>query len=709
MTAPDLATVRPPDVVAVPAEAAPQRFRTDIQALRAVAVSLVVLNHLWPKWVPGGYVGVDVFFVISGYLITSHLRREVDATGRVRLATFWARRAKRLLPAAMSVLVCCVHFTVLWAPITAVRPALNQIAAAGTYSLNWLLAASSLDYFRAGMAGTTVTHYWSLSVEEQFYLIWPVIMVACALLVRKSRTGRKALMAIAIASVFAGSLFFAVQTVAIRPNAAYFETMGRAWEFAAGGLLTFAKRPGRSAWTIPVAWLAWLTLAYLGLRLDPLSGIPGLAALLPVGATALILWVRDNESPFAPTRLTSLAPVQFVGRVSYSLYLWHWPLILAVPMFLHHDLSMRSRLAVLVVSVALAYLSSRFIEDPVRLSRRRLLVAPRWVLCFTAASMALLLALTSLSTFVVDERADAAAKRLYDLSMTPDPCFGARALETPHCANLHSLTQEDAVLVDLTRQMRAVPDVTACVANQGDTVPRSCEFGWPASSGVLSIALVGDSHAEVWTHALERVAADGKVRVTTYLQAGCPPAFDDRLKYSRATNPVILDGCRTWRNAVIAKVASDPTVDMVITTSKDRSYVGPDGAPDNGDGYLAAWQLWLSAGKRVVAINDVPDYASSNIPNCIAARPTEVDPCTRPKAVVARVGPLALAAVREHDPLFHYVDFTTLFCDAKVCHPLIGGIPAYVDSNHLSAAFSRSMAGALRPLLMSGLDARPVE
>jgi hypothetical protein len=284
--------------------------------------------------------------------------------------------------------------------------------------------------------------------------------------------------------------------------------------------------------------------------------------------------------------------------------------------------------------------------------------------------------------------------------MTSDPCFGAKAaLAVPPCANVHTITQVDAVLVDNSRQVRAVPTVSECLSNQGESVARSCEFGLPAGDDVVDIALVGDSHAEIWTHALERVAASRRIRVRTYLQAGCPPALDDRLKYLPATDPAIMDGCRTWRNTVIASVAADPSVDLVVTTSKDRSYVYPDGSPDPGDGYLAAWRLWLDAGKRVIAINDVPDYGGTIVPHCIAASATSVDPCTMPVAVVAPPGAVAHAASRERDPGFSYLDVNRVLCDATLCHPVVGGIPAYVDPSHLSAAFARSLAPELKTLI----------
>jgi peptidoglycan/LPS O-acetylase OafA/YrhL len=193
------------------------------------------VNHLWAGDVSGGFIGVDIFFVISGFLITAHLRREVELTGSLKLAQFWARRAKRLLPAAILVLVASAMITAWILPVTSAQAAYAEIGSAGAYALNWWLAADSLDYF-AFSALSPVTHYWSLSVEEQFYIVWPLLILV-GLLFSRSRGARVRywIMVGTLGLVFVGSLAWAVWSVSAMPNAAYFQTPGRAWEFAAGG------------------------------------------------------------------------------------------------------------------------------------------------------------------------------------------------------------------------------------------------------------------------------------------------------------------------------------------------------------------------------------------------------------------------------------------------------------------------------------------
>src|SRR3954463_13198223 len=208
--------------------------RPEIQGLRAVAVAVVVVCHFWPSALPGGFVGVDVFFVISDFLITSHLLREVARTGRVSLAAFWARRARRILPAALLVLALCALATVAFVPEVHRQQFFAEIRASTFYVQNWELAHSAVDYFAAGDGPSPVQHFWSLSAEEQFYLVWPVLILAAAAI--GARRGRERRVFAALAAVTAASFAYSVHKTGADPRAAYFVTSTRAWEFGAGGL-----------------------------------------------------------------------------------------------------------------------------------------------------------------------------------------------------------------------------------------------------------------------------------------------------------------------------------------------------------------------------------------------------------------------------------------------------------------------------------------
>jgi len=250
--------------------------RRDIQGLRALAVVLVVVFHLWPGRLTGGFVGVDIFFVISGFLITAHLFREIEQTGSVSLAGFWARRIRRLLPAGFVVLAASAVASAIWIPRSLLEQTMVEIGAAATYSLNWVLAANSVDYLAADNDASIVQHYWSLAVEEQFYLIWPLLIIAAAALaVRASRRrtavpSTRVVVIVALGAVFALSFVYSVFATSESPQSAFFVTTTRAWEFAVGGLLVFAPAL-RSTLSPTVVAGAGIALGWVGVVLIGVS------------------------------------------------------------------------------------------------------------------------------------------------------------------------------------------------------------------------------------------------------------------------------------------------------------------------------------------------------------------------------------------------------------------------------------------------------
>ncbi|AMB59588.1 acyltransferase family protein [Microterricola viridarii] len=689
--------------------------RGDIQALRALAVGLVVLNHLWPDRVAGGYIGVDIFFVISGFLITAHLRREVDQTGRVDIARFWARRARRLLPAAFLVLLFSAFVSAVLLPITDRESAYQQIGAAGAYVLNWLLAATSMDYFATGSAPSPVTHFWSLSVEEQFYIAWPLLIVSSLLLARKlPGLSRDALIIILITMVFIGSLAWGIHSANAEQAAAYFQTTGRAWEFAAGGLLTFLPSPKSrlKPLLIPVAWASWVILLLGAYVLDGSSGFPGALALVPVIATAALIWIGDINSVWAPARLTSLRPIQFVGNISYSLYLWHWPLIVAAPFVLNREIYAVDKVLLLAIAIALAFVSQRFVEDPVRRSDAKLFQRPRPVLALTAVTMAALLVGTWAAGARLGDRAETAARALHVNSVEPDGCFGAQAfLSGADCAHSHTLTDPDFLLITAESQIDTVRNGDTCLQAREETELLPCSFGAEDETKRVNAALIGDSHARMWFPALDAIALKTQLRVTAYVKSACSPTLDPSVGYANAS--AHDEQCRVWRESAIREIAEDPLIDVVITSSFDRNYLGGTDSRgnrvvDTGEGYVAAWNTWLAAGKRVLVINEVPEPERS-VPQCIAEEFTMVDPCTWPSSRIAEAGPLKRAAAAIEHPRFEFVDFESDFCDETVCHSIVGGIPAYLDTSHITAPFARTFASRFESLetFADGAGANP--
>src|SRR3954470_16690257 len=280
--------------------------RPEIQALRAIAVGIVVIYHFWPRLLPGGFVGVDVFFVISGFLITSQLLREVDRTGSISMAGFWARRARRILPPALFVLLFCAVATILFVPLNYWQQFFDELRASTTYGQNWHLAASAVNYFSADNPVSPVQHFWSLSAEEQFYVVWPlmILLVAGVTRIRPLRAGRRSI-GLVIGALTLVSLAYGIYWTAADPAAAYFVTPTRAWEFGAGGILAlFAARPRVD--TKAIAALSWAGLVAIGLAAATYSdatAFPGVAALLPVLGAVAVIYAGSPLTRPSPARL----------------------------------------------------------------------------------------------------------------------------------------------------------------------------------------------------------------------------------------------------------------------------------------------------------------------------------------------------------------------------------------------------------------------
>ncbi len=346
-----------------PGKRGPGGFRPDVQAMRALAVSVTIVNHLWPgSPLTGGYVGVDIFFVISGFLISSQLIREIDGTGRLQLARFYARRVRRLLPAAFLVLVFVATAAYLFVPRPQWSAYGREITASALYWQNWLVATKPGD----PTLFTAVQHYWSLSVEEQFYLCWPLLLLVLFKISPKIRfTG--------IAVVGLASLAFSVYLTGANQYMAYLITPVRVWELALGSVVAMAgtklELPRIAANLVSLTGVAAMVFAVMVFGAH--SEFPGVLALVPAVGAALVIVGGTSPHRQWHTPVTSSAPVQLVGNLSYSLYLWHWPLIVLVPYAFPGaaaggTLSTPVGLAIVAASLALAYLSKRLVEDPIR-------------------------------------------------------------------------------------------------------------------------------------------------------------------------------------------------------------------------------------------------------------------------------------------------------------------------------------------------------
>lgn len=674
-------------------------FRPEIQALRAFAVLVVVLNHLWPGRMPGGFVGVDVFFVISGYLITAHLVKEIERTGRIRLGQFWARRARRLLPASLLVLLVAAVGVMLFVPAGQWGLALGQIAASALYVVNWVLLAQSTDYFTSASSPSPATHYWSLSVEEQFYVVWPLLILLAWFLARRLRRSTRAAVIVVLGVVAVASFGYSVFLTGSQPSAAYFSTLSRAWEFGLGALLAIvlSGRTLQGRWAEWASWVGWAGLLVSVVVITEQDPFPGVLALLPTLATVLVIAAGSSSGRANLNAASGFAPVQFVGDISYSLYLWHWPLIILLPYALGRELGDVWRVGILGVSILLAWATKRWVEDPAR-TTPRLVGRPAWVtFAASAVGMALVLGASLPAVAAVDARRDAANVELSALAFDPPECFAARGAEDG-CAESHVLAYPDTLLFTNAAQGGIVPGVPEdCHDIDPALELRECVFGPLEADASRTVAVLGDSHALHYVAALRKLAADEGWRVKMVIRTGCPPiAFDDQIV--PLWDPSLIGSCREWADAAVEHIAADPEVDAVVFSSISREYGYADGTPpseqDISESYERTWAPMIDAGKQVLVAADTVFLQQGDVLNCIARADGRPDPCTAEAAVVlAKPDPMVVAAERMDGADVAVFDPNDYLCTGDgICHAVVGGIPAFVDHNHLLQAFAMTLA-----------------
>lgn len=653
-----------------------RRFLPEIQGLRALAVGLVVLFHLWPARLTGGFVGVDVFFVISGYLITSHLRRELDDTGRIRLGSFYARRMRRLLPASLLVLAVTGVAAALVLPPQLARAAGREVVASTLYVENLWLASRAVTYSASNDIASPVQHYWSLSTEEQFYAVWPALIMVGAWLGRRWLRGRTNLaIGCVLGALALASLTHSATLTAADPAAAYFVTTTRVWEFAAGAMTSFflSRWTPTPAFALLLRWGGFAAIVATSLLISQATPFPGLVALAPVLGTAAVI-VAGDTSPRDPlARIDRLPPVRWLGDVSYSVYLWHWPLIALLPFVTGRDLAWPERIGILVATGLLAEASHRWVEQPFLTGRLRSAGVPTTFVA-TGVAMAVLVGAT-LGHAAWTERAEQDAVRARYDQLASDPCLGAAAaLDREECGDPF-----------------AVPLVAPVTEADSPWARPACDPEcWEGPRPAKVVALVGDSHADVLYHTFDALLADRDYGIALFSKGACPLNLAGRDQWldEPPRNPA---ECGDWSAEVVDEIrALDP--DLVVSSAYVESRWSD---PSVGvAGYHRTWAA-LTDVAPVVILRDHPTTGGVWGPECLARSPGNPEACSVPRAVALPPDSAWDAAGPGASEDVTRIDLSDLFCDAARCHPVVGGLPVYWDKDHMNATFARSLAPAL--------------
>ncbi len=645
---------------------------------------LVVLYHLWPDVVPGGYIGVDVFFVISGYLISGMLLSELDRHGRISLGGFWARRARRLLPAALLMVLVCAIATVIFVPLTHWQQFFTDMRAGTLYAENWQLAHNAVDYFAADDGPSPVRHYWTLSAEEQFYLAWPLLML-CAVLVRPH--GRRRVLAVVLGACAVASLAYCIQRTASDPEVAYLITPARAWEFAAGGLLALLPRldlaPPKTR--VALAWVGLAAIVCAALIYSDATAFPGWAALLPVLGTLAVIRAGAPRGRVAPGRLYGLPGVQGLGAISYSVYLWHWPLLVFAPFVLDRPNTTVTLAAIFALTILLAWLSTHLVENPIRhgvLARR----PARATFLVAALATAAVVAITYAGEAHVQSRIAHAQDATARFLAHAPTCFGAGVGTPPRVC-------EDPRRVVPTPVAAAHEGNAPCTMIERRSRLAVCAFGVPGVRARSTFALVGDSHASHWRAAFAPAAREEGWRGLSITRTGCPLTAASRAASARAR-----DNCRQWNREVLDWFRANPEVSTVYVTARS----GLDVVGDHDEvarGYARAWRALPDSVKRIVVIRDTPRMRTRTLDCVEGARQDGRRPdlaCRVPRARALRADPQLDAIAQLHSPRVRAIDFTSSFCDARACYPVIGGALAFRDVDHLTPTFATTLAPLLR-------------
>jgi peptidoglycan/LPS O-acetylase OafA/YrhL len=654
--------------------AAARRFRPELQGLRGLAVGLVVIYHVWVGRVSGG---VDVFFVISGFLLAGQMTRAAER-GAVDVLAYWGKTAKRLLAPTAIVLVGVVLASIAILPHSRWPQTLQEVLASALFFQNWQLAADSVDYYAAHNTASVVQHMWSLSIQGQFYLLFPLVIVLVALIARRVGTDVRRAVTIALVVLSVGSLTFSVVLTATSQQFAYFHSATRLWEFTLGGLLAVAGSgpalPRRMA--IAVGWIGVLGLVLCGVVLDVEGGFPGYLALWPVLCALAVLVAGETRHRLGADRFLSSPAMQYLGNISFPLYLWHWPVLLfALALTRRPDLGLEGGLLVIAASVLLAVMTRHLVEVPlgsVTLGR-----SPRWGSHRVAVVLlAPVLVLVSgwQGLISLDQRSAA------DVGQGQHP--GAMALVNGDAGSGGDDIPTIPSFTALTGDWEPAPP--ECRLSSYEPTMQVCSSpidGEPSRH----LVLVGDSHIQQFTAALLPYAESRRWQVTTILKGACPFGLG-------APEESVAPGCQEWNEQALQEVR-DMHPDAVVTIASREVRVGH--TEETPPSFVEGWRALDALGIPVLGVRDNPrfDYAPAA---CVEGQLAPDIPCTEPRSALYPDVP-SYERAGEIPGNVSFLDLSHFVCTATECPPVIGGVFVYLDDNHLTATYGRSMSPVLGP------------
>lgn len=700
--------------------------------MRAIAVLLVVASHANIKhFLGGGYIGVDVFFVVSGFLITGLLAREVRNTGTVSFATFYARRARRILPAASVVLLATLLASTVVYTDGDLTKVTGDVTWAAFFAANLHFAQGGTDYFAAATFESPVQHFWSLAVEEQFYLLWPVLIALMLLIpwrlrerrrtasptgprVTRSRIAlgrvqalRRAMVLIAVLSCL--SLGWSIHDTRVSPHSAYFSTFTRGWELGLGALLALtAHRVGGLPAPVKAA-MSWTGLAAVLLAsvlYTPTTPFPGSAALVPVLGAVLLLGGGIDGPRYGATAVLGLRPLRFVGDISYSVYLVHWPVLVLTTAYAGGQLRIRHKLALIALTMALSWLCYRFVETPFRSKRRARRVNLR-ALAMWPAALTLVLVPTMWvhqTTLARPTTTTATAHQVAQQEATKKSAISSLRKEvTSASAKAHAgkplPTKLMPSLLHLTDD-RTEPADECWAASKAETSHKICPEGDTHAS--TTVVVWGDSHAGQWLKPLSAMAKKHHLKLIPLTKGSCMPA-DVYERYKGEP----YDQCETYRKWALQQIKRLKPKLVIISGLLDVPLLDPQTGKSVSDS--RGNELFEAGSRRTLqklhGLTDEVDIISdqSRLPkaagDCLSSRSADLSTCAYAPDQVTTARDAAWKANAEKFG-DDFIDMMPWECHDDICPIVIDGTIVYRDAHHLTTTY----AERLKPVLAKQID-----
>ncbi|WP_226582044.1 acyltransferase family protein [Halobacillus litoralis] len=649
-----------------------KRFRPEIEGVRAVAALLVAVYHIWLGSVSGG---VDVFFIVSGYLITTSLLSRMVREGKINIQEYLLGLGRRLFPVAFTVILFILVGSIWIMPQAQWKQIIAEGFSSSLYFQNWQLAFSSVDYLAQNNQASPFQHFWALSIQGQFYVTWPLVIFLAYYIARKvlKTPVRKTLLGV-LGLMFTVSLSYSIYKTAVNQPWAYFDTFARVWEFSLGGMLAILipylsfKKPV----SIVMGWLGLAIIVCTGMVLPVSSVFPGYVALLPTTGVMLVIISAENTGRFGVDKFLGSKPLMKFGSISYGFYLWHWPLLIFYYTYFDtNTISTLAGIAIILITCVLAYVSVHFIETPVRslsvkTSKKKIVTA---------------LTVFMIPVLVVNLSWDLLSNQSKAYTVEDYP--GARAISD----NVEPAPDKDPFpsTIQVQEQLPAFYDNHDCFSYTSEPEMKVCSRG-ETENPDYTVALVGGSHSGHWFPALKELSDDLNLQIDVYNKDACRFSDDD-------FDGLLNESCMEWNEEVLAALLEDPP-DLIFTTSTVNSQ------PDVPDGYIKQWEK-LEGVTEILAVRDNPRM-EVDTPLCVDES-DQLEECSVPRdEALSEVVPWETAEGVSDNVTF--ADLSDYFCGEDVCKPVIGNVIVYRDEHHLSTVYSRTLAPAVKEHLVPALE-----